>query len=105
VNIVAENYSNNMYSLHRLDVAKHLFYPSTTTAAQAQELPAVAPSESLASIAGAGGGGGVPPPPTETLPELVACTVIESTDQLGVDRVGEHCMNHTLYLRARPWFC
>jgi hypothetical protein len=57
VNIVAENYSSNMYSLHRLDVAKHLFYPSTTTAAQAQELPAVAPSESLASIAGAGGGG------------------------------------------------
>ncbi|RCV09161.1 hypothetical protein SETIT_2G004700v2 [Setaria italica] len=27
VNIVAENYKSGMYSLHRLDVSKHLFYP------------------------------------------------------------------------------
>ncbi|TVU41739.1 hypothetical protein EJB05_15284, partial [Eragrostis curvula] len=33
VNLVAENYSSNYtYSLHRLDVAKHLFYPSTAEA-------------------------------------------------------------------------
>jgi hypothetical protein len=30
--------------------------------------------------------------------------MIESPDRLGVDRVGEHCMNHTSYLRACPWF-
>ncbi|CAN6198829.1 unnamed protein product [Urochloa humidicola] len=27
VNIVAENYKSSMYTLHRLDVSKHLFYP------------------------------------------------------------------------------
>ncbi|CAL5082747.1 unnamed protein product [Urochloa decumbens] len=32
VNIVAENYKNGMYSLHRLDVSKHLFYPSAAEA-------------------------------------------------------------------------
>jgi len=51
VNIVAEDYKRGLYSLHRLDVSKHLFYPSTAQAAQAntgggdeierlQELPA-----------------------------------------------------------------
>ncbi|CAN6167923.1 unnamed protein product [Urochloa humidicola] len=32
VNIVAENYKSGMYSLHRLDVSKHLFYPSAAEA-------------------------------------------------------------------------
>ncbi|CAN6205111.1 unnamed protein product [Urochloa humidicola] len=32
VNIVAENYKSGMYSLHRLDVWKHLFYPSAAEA-------------------------------------------------------------------------
>ncbi|KAL6646974.1 hypothetical protein ACP70R_014411 [Stipagrostis hirtigluma subsp. patula] len=32
VNVVAQNYESSMYSLHRLDVAKHLFYPSTADA-------------------------------------------------------------------------
>jgi hypothetical protein len=51
MNIVAENYKTGLYSLHRLDVSKHLLYPSTAEAAQAntgggdeierlQELPA-----------------------------------------------------------------
>jgi len=35
VNIVAEDYKRGLYSLHRLDVSKHLFYPSTAQAAQA----------------------------------------------------------------------
>ncbi|CAN6175252.1 unnamed protein product [Urochloa humidicola] len=32
VNIVAKNYKSGMYSLHRLDVSKHLFYPSAAEA-------------------------------------------------------------------------
>ncbi|CAN6292854.1 unnamed protein product [Urochloa humidicola] len=63
VNIVAENYKSGMYSLHRLDVSKHLFYPS---AAEAQALSAA--PEALANI----GAGGDVPPMTERLPELPA---------------------------------
>jgi hypothetical protein len=32
VNLVAEDYTTGARSLHRLDVAKHLFYPSTARA-------------------------------------------------------------------------
>ncbi|CAN6205112.1 unnamed protein product [Urochloa humidicola] len=32
VNIAVENYKSGMYSLHRLDVSKHLFYPSAAEA-------------------------------------------------------------------------
>ncbi|CAO2185683.1 unnamed protein product [Urochloa humidicola] len=35
VNIVAERGSSGMYTLHRLDVSKHLFYPSRAAAAEA----------------------------------------------------------------------
>ncbi|TVU15362.1 hypothetical protein EJB05_38880, partial [Eragrostis curvula] len=32
VNVVAKNFKSGMYSLHRLDVSKHLFYPSVAEA-------------------------------------------------------------------------
>ncbi|OEL25695.1 hypothetical protein BAE44_0013286 [Dichanthelium oligosanthes] len=47
VNLVAENYKSGMYSLHRLDVSKHLFYPST--------------AEAVAAGAAVGNGGGRSP--------------------------------------------
>nr|TKV97126.1 hypothetical protein SEVIR_9G475200v2 [Setaria viridis] len=53
VNIVAENYKSGMCSLHRLDVSKHLFYPSTAEAAAA-----------------AGGGKAPQAPPIPTLQRL-----------------------------------
>ncbi|TVU41685.1 hypothetical protein EJB05_15228 [Eragrostis curvula] len=37
VNLVVANNKSRMYSLHRLDVAKHLFYPSTAEAEVANE--------------------------------------------------------------------
>ena len=47
VNIVAEKHKNGVYSLHRLKVSKHLFYPSTPQGGddppiieRLQELPA-----------------------------------------------------------------
>jgi hypothetical protein len=53
VNIMAEKYKNSVYSLHRLEVSKHLFYPST-------------PQEQ------ANTGGGGDPPIIERLQELPA---------------------------------
>ncbi|TVU41746.1 hypothetical protein EJB05_15292, partial [Eragrostis curvula] len=37
VNLVTANYKSRMYSLHRLDVSKHLFYPSTAEAEAANQ--------------------------------------------------------------------
>ncbi|KAF8713448.1 hypothetical protein HU200_028227 [Digitaria exilis] len=54
VNLVLENYTTNMYALHRLDVSKHLFYPST---AEAEEAHAKNDKET-----NNGGGGGKPKP-------------------------------------------
>ncbi|CAN6301567.1 unnamed protein product [Urochloa humidicola] len=57
VNIVAENYKSGMYPLHRLDVSKHLFYPSTAIA--------------VAAAAAYNGGGKAPPVPIlQRLPAL-----------------------------------
>ncbi|XP_062187889.1 uncharacterized protein LOC133891187 [Phragmites australis] len=53
VNIVAENYKSSMYSLHGLDVSKHLFYPSTAEAEAAAAKAAASKKN--------GNGGGRPP--------------------------------------------
>ncbi|TVU41690.1 hypothetical protein EJB05_15233, partial [Eragrostis curvula] len=37
VNLVTANYNSRMYSLRRMDVSKHLFYPSTSEAEAAAE--------------------------------------------------------------------
>jgi hypothetical protein len=44
-------------------------------------------------------------PKQDPLPSTALVPLIDLPDRLGVDRVGEHCMNHTSYLCARPWFC
>jgi len=41
VNIVAENYRNGVYSLHRLEASKHLFYPSTPQEQAALAVPMI----------------------------------------------------------------
>jgi len=41
VNLVVENCTSSVCSLHRLDVSEHLFYPSTVKAEAAARRPAV----------------------------------------------------------------
>ncbi|KAL6646975.1 hypothetical protein ACP70R_014412 [Stipagrostis hirtigluma subsp. patula] len=52
VNLVVQNHESRMYSLHRLDVAKHLFYPSTADA----EAAAATNASNNASDGRVGGG-------------------------------------------------
>jgi len=74
VNIVAENYRNGVYSLHRLEVSKHLFYPST-------------PQEQADT------GGGDDPPIIERLQELPAPCVRIRPDPATVPPVTRSMMD------------
>ncbi|KAL6647922.1 hypothetical protein ACP70R_015359 [Stipagrostis hirtigluma subsp. patula] len=68
VNLVAANSESRIYSLHRLDVAKHLFYPSTA------EAQAVGNIDEINNGGGGGGGKGSKdkPPRIERLRRLPA---------------------------------
>lgn len=48
VNLVAENYKTGVYSLHRMDVSKHLFHP---TRFHAQEVPLLAQAQASTATA------------------------------------------------------
>lgn len=71
VHLVAANYGRCVYSLHRLDVAKHLFYPSTAEAEAAK-------AKEAEDSSNGGGGGKLKPPRTRIerllrLPDPLVC--------------------------------
>ncbi|CAL5091207.1 unnamed protein product [Urochloa decumbens] len=79
VNLVEQNFPARSYSLHRLDVAKHLFYPSTADAEAAN-----AKEEEIKKKNNGSGSGGKPKPPLPSSEGRI----------LYAAKEGGHCLLH-----------